>query len=193
MKFAFMDTQLATPTAQPARWTAGALCRILRVSRSGYAAWRRRQHEPPSPRQQQKRQAEAQLRLQIRAAYGKGRCYYGSPRVADELREQGLSVSRKRVARLMREEGLVGRSRARRRIQTTDSRHRYAVANNLLERRFAPEEVARPNRFWCGDITYLPTTEGWLYLAGCPLGGLKTCIHDVLWAGPWTRLWQRLW
>ncbi len=60
---------------------------------------------------------------------------------------------------------MVGRSRARRRVQTTDSRHSYLVADNLLERRFTPQEVARPNRFWCGDITYLPTAHGWVYLA----------------------------
>lgn len=84
--------------------------------------------------------------------------------VQDELRGQGIRVSRKRVARLMREEGLVGRSRARCRVQTTDSRHSYRVANNLLERRFRPQEVARPHRFWCGDITYLPTAQGWIYL-----------------------------
>lgn len=65
----------------------------------------------------------------------------------------------------MKENGLVGRSRARRRVSTTDSRYAYPVAPNLLERRFAPLEVSRPNRFWCGDITYLPTKEGWLYLA----------------------------
>ena len=103
--------------------------------------------------------------MQIRAAYRKGRSYYGSPRVYDELRDQGVCVSRKRVAYLMRDESLVGRSRAPRRITTTDSRHRYPVAANLLERRFSRQEVGGLNRFWCGDITYLPTQEGWLYLA----------------------------
>jgi transposase InsO family protein len=158
MKFAFMQEYGLL-------WPVGALCRILGISRSGYAAWCRRQCQAPTPHQQEKRQAEARLRLQIRAAHCKGRRYYGSPRVHDELRAQGVRVSRKRVARLMREEGLVGRSRARRCVRTTDSRHGYLVANNLLERRFAPQEVQRPNRFWCGDITYLPTAEGWLYLA----------------------------
>jgi putative transposase len=158
MKFAFIQEH-----GQP--WPVGALCRILGVSRSGYAAWCRRRHQAPTPSQQEKQQAEARLRLQIRAAHRKGRHYYGSPRIHDELREQGIRVSRKRVARLMREEGLVGRSRGRRRVQTTDSRHGYRVASNLLERRFAPQQVQRPNRFWCGDITYLPTAEGWLYLA----------------------------
>ena len=158
MKFAFIQEH-----GQP--WPAGTLCRILGVSRSGYVAWCRRRSQPPTLRQQEKQQAEARLRLQIRAAHRKGRHYYGSARIHDELREQGIRVSRKRVARLMREEGLVGRSRARRRVQTTDSRHTYLVANNLLERRFTPQQVQRPNRFWCGDITYLPTAEGWLYLA----------------------------
>lgn len=105
------------------------------------------------------------MRLQIRAAHRKGRGYYGSPRVQDELRDQGIAVNLKRVARLMREEGLKGRSRVRRRVSTTDSRHSYRVADNLLERRFSSQEVARPNRFWCGDITYLPTACGWVYLA----------------------------
>ena len=153
MKFAFIRAELATPQAQQAGWTASALCRILGVSRSGYGAWQRRQNQPTSPRQQKRHEAERKLRMQIRVAHRKGRCYYGSPRIDDELRDQGIGVSRKRVARLMRQEGLVGRSRARRRMQTTDSRHHYGVANNLLERRFAPQEVARPNRFWCGDIT----------------------------------------
>ncbi|BCM94498.1 hypothetical protein IAD21_06405 (plasmid) [Abditibacteriota bacterium] len=91
--------------------------------------------------------------------------YYGSPRVYEELREQGIRVSRKRVARLMKQNGLGGRSRTRRRVNTTDSRHTQPVVPNRLARCFAPEEVARPNRFWCGDITYLPTRQGWPYLA----------------------------
>ena len=85
--------------------------------------------------------------------------------VQDERRDQGIRIRRKRVARLMREEGLVGRSRARHRVQTTNSRHSYRVADNLLERRFAPQEVARLNRFWCDDMTYLPPAQGWVYLA----------------------------
>jgi len=162
MKFGFIDEwhkQLLK------KWPVGALCRILGVSRSGYGAWRRRQNQPLTSRQREKQQAQARLLLQIRAAHRKGRFYYGSPRVYDELRDQGVRVSRKRIARLMRQEGLVGRSRSRRRVQTTDSRHRYGVANNLLERRFTPQEIGGLNRFWCGDITYLPTREGWLYLA----------------------------
>lgn len=165
MKFAFIQTQLATLEATQSHWSAIALCRILSVSRSGYAAWKQRQKQPPSAQQQAKQQTESCLRLQIRAAHRRGRGYYGSPRVQDELRDQGIYVNLKRVARLMREEGLSGRSRVRRRVSTTDSRHSYRVADNLLSRRFTPQEVARPNRFWCGDITYLPTNCGWVYLA----------------------------
>jgi transposase InsO family protein len=112
-----------------------------------------------------KGQQEARLLLHIQAAHRRGRFYYGSPRVYDELRERGIRTSRKRVARLMKQHGLVGRSRSRRRVTTTDSNHAHPVAANLLARCFSPQEVARPNRFWCGDITYLPTQEGWLYLA----------------------------
>ena len=137
-----------------------ALCRILGVSRSGYAAWQQRQHQPPSPRQQEKHQQEARLVLHIRAAHCKGRYYYGSPRIYDELRDQGIHTSRKRVARLMKQEGLVGRSRERSRVSTTDSRHSWPVASNLLARCFAPREIGSTNRFWCGDITYVATEEG---------------------------------
>jgi putative transposase len=158
MKFTFIQEQGHRSMVSPGQWEH--ICRILGVSRSGYAAWCRQRSQaptpPPTPRQQEKQQAEARLRLQIRAAYRTGRHYYGSARVYDELREQGLKVSRKRVARLMREEELVGRSRARRRVATTDSRHAQLVANNLLERRFAPQQIERPTskyRFWCGNIT----------------------------------------
>lgn len=83
------------------------------------------------------------------------------------MREQGIRVSRKRVAHLMQQDGLVGRSRGPRSVQTTQSRHALPVAPNLLERRFDPQEIEQANRFWCGDITYLPTRlptrEGWCY------------------------------
>ena len=91
--------------------------------------------------------------------------YYGSPKVHRDLREQGIRVSRKRVAQLMRQHGLRGRCRRRRLVCTTESRHALPVAPNLLARRFTPSEVGRLNRFWCGDITYVATNEGWQYLA----------------------------
>jgi len=150
---------------QNPQWPLRVLCRAVGVSRSGYNLFCQRRQRRLLGQQNQRQQKDAALLLHIRAAYRRGRCYSGSPRVHDELREQGIRTSRKRVARLMKQNGLVGRSRARRRVTTTDSRHAYPVARNLLERRFSPQEVARPNRFWCGDITYLPTQEGWLYLA----------------------------
>ena len=159
---------------QNPQWPVKALCRIVGVSRSGYTLFCKRQKPGllVRPSQSQKSShhsdtalSDASLLLHIRAAYRRGRCYSGSPRVHDDLREHGIGTSRKRIARLMKQDGMVGRSRARRRVVTTDSRHRLPVAQNLLARRFRPEEVGRPNRFWCGDITYLPTREGWLYLA----------------------------
>lgn len=150
---------------QNRQWPVKVLCRVMCVSRSGYTLFCQRQKQASVGQYSLRQHQDAALLLHIGAAYRRGRCYSGSPRVHDDLREQGIRTSRKRVARLMKENGLVGRGRARRRVTTTDSRHTYPVAQNLLERRFTPIEVARPNRFWCGDITYLPTEEGWLYLA----------------------------
>ena len=156
---------------QNPQWPVKLLCRVLGVSRSGYALFCKRQSSSYCTSQRSGAALNAAalsdtaLLLHIRAAYRRGRCYSGSPRVYDDLREHDIRTSRKRIARLMKQNGLVGRSRARRKVTTTDSRHRLPVAENLLARRFSPEEVGRPNRFWCGDITYLPTREGWLYLA----------------------------
>ena len=146
-------------------WPLKVLCRVLGVSRSGYALFSKRHKSQARVQPHPYHTSDAALLLHIRAAYRRGRFYSGSPRVYDDLRDHGIRTSRKRVARLMKQNGLVGRSRARRRVVTTDSGHRLPVAANLLARRFTPEEVGRPNRFWCGDITYLPTQEGWLYLA----------------------------
>jgi transposase InsO family protein len=190
MKFAFIQRM----QQQHPDWPVSALCRIVQVSRSGYSAWRKRQRQAPSPGQAAKAQAEARLRLHIRAAHRKGRCYYGSPQVYDELREQGIATSRKRVARLMQQDGLVGRSRARGRVQTTDSRHALPIADNLLNRRFSSQEVAQPNRFWCGDITYLPTEEGYVYLATVKdlfsRRILGWAVHDTLEATLVEAAWQ---
>lgn len=117
---------------QNPQWPVKALCRILGVSRSGYALFCRRQKPGLSvqPSQSQRSShhsgaalSDTALLLHIRVAYRRGRCYSGSPRVYDDLREHGISTSRKRVARLMKQNGLVGRSRARRRVATTDSHH----------------------------------------------------------------------
>jgi len=140
--------------AEKAEYPIGVMCRVLKVSRSGYYAWRTRE---PSKRAQ----ADQGLREQIVSIHRASRGTYGSPRVHAELREQGKRVGRKRVARLMREVDIRG-SMPRRFVRTTDSKHHRPVAPNLLDRQFAVDE---PNRVWAGDITYVRTWEGWLYLA----------------------------
>jgi transposase InsO family protein len=133
------------------------MCRVLAVSVSGFYA---AQGRAPSARAQR----DQVLRLKVRAAHRQSRRRYGAPRVHGELTTQGERVAKKRVARLMREDGLVGR-RPRRFVRTTDSRHADPIAPNVLDRQFGVDQVAGPNRVWVSDITYLPTREGWLFLA----------------------------
>ena len=147
MRFAFIDVEKAL---YPLR----ILCRVLRVSRSGYYAWRDRK---PSVRALD----DERLRPKVVEAFKVGRGTYGSPRVLDELIDQGFEIGRRRVARLMRELGLRGVSPRKFRV-TTDSDHNHAIAENLLARDF---EAKRPNEKWVTDITYVWTSEGWLYLA----------------------------
>jgi putative transposase len=104
---------------------------------------------------------EAELRRNVRAVHTASSGRYGAPRVHDALREAGHEVSRKRVARLMREEGICGK-RPRKFVPTTDSKHAEPVAPNLLQRQFSP---AQPNTVWVGDITYLRTGKQWSYLS----------------------------
>jgi len=147
MRFRFID-------AEKACYPIRVLCRCLAVSRSGYYAWRERE---PSDRAQD----DAGLKIKIAASHSASNRTYGSPRILRDLREDGDLVSRKRVARLMRELELEGR-RKRRYRATTDSNHPFPVAPNVLMRDF---EVDAPNTAWVTDITYLATLEGWLYLA----------------------------
>lgn len=134
----------------PVRW----LCSALRVSRRGYYDWR---HREPS-----RRSREDQLLLtEIRASFHASKRTYGSPRVTKDLRALDYRVSEKRVARLMRENGLQAIQKRRFKL-TTQSNHGYPVTANLLERRFAVEER---DRSWVADITHIRTEEGWLYLA----------------------------
>jgi putative transposase len=130
------------------------LCRVLGVSRAGFYAWHSR---GPSPHAH----ADERLGLEIAAIHADSRQRYGSPRVHAELGDRGHRVGRKRVARLMRQRGLAGRRRRRFRA-TTDSRHAFPVAANVLARQF---EQAAPDVAWVTDITYIATGEGWLYLA----------------------------
>ena len=133
------------------------MCHVLEVAPSGYYAWRKR--VAPCARQL----ADERLRLNIRLFHQASDGTYGAPRVLRDLRDDGIRVGQKRVARLMRQSGLVGRRRWVG-IHTTDSGHAYPLAPNLLARRFDANGMAL-NRIWVSDITYVPTREGWLYLA----------------------------
>jgi transposase InsO family protein len=135
--------------------TLASSCRALGVSYSGYCAWRNRL---PSQRQL----SDECLLEKIRTLQASGRGLYGSPRIYNALKKQGQQVSRKRVARLMRQHGLNSRRRPKRRIRTTDSKHNRPVAPNLLAREFHADA---PNEKWVGDIVGIWTHEGWLYLA----------------------------
>ena len=134
------------------------MCRVLAVSSSGFYAWCKR---APSGRAL----ANERLLLNVRVAFTASDETYGSPRIHRELRAQGETVGRHRVARLMRADGLIGRTRARRRQQTTDSNHNEPIAPNVLDRQFDVNGVAAVNQVWVSDITYVPTREGFLYLA----------------------------
>jgi len=130
------------------------MCRVLDVSESGYYAWRKR------PQSQHTRE-DARLTTQIQDLFVARRGVYGSPRIHADLKALGWRTSRKRVARLMQENGMDARRKPFHPI-TTRSNPKHAVAPNLLQQDFTAE---RPNEKWTGDITYIPTAQGWLYLA----------------------------
>ncbi len=147
MRFELID-------AEKAHFPVSVLCEVLEVSRSGYYAWKDR---APSPREV----ADAALAVEVAATHARSKNRYGSPRVHRALRKRGVRVGCKRVARLMRKQGLVAKQKRRYR-RTTDSKHAYPIAPNVLERDFRPEA---PNEAWAGDVTYIHTAEGWAYLA----------------------------
>ena len=140
--------------AEQATYPVVILCRVLHVARSAYYAWARRKVSARAT-------ADQELTTQIVAAHAYSRQAYGAPRIHAELRAQGLRCARKRVARLMHAAGLVG-CRRRRRARTTIDDPSRPPAPNLVARDFA---APAPNRLWIGDITYVATREGWLYLA----------------------------
>jgi transposase InsO family protein len=148
VKFAFIDVQR---TAFPVK----VLCKVLGVTRSGYYAWRGRKPSATARRR-------TDLDEAIRTAHVESRLNYGSPRVHRELQAVGVSCCENTVAKRMRACGLRAKTKRRFRVCTTDSRHGHAVAPNRLDRQF---RQAKPNQVWAADITYIPTQEGWLYLA----------------------------
>jgi transposase InsO family protein len=149
VKFAFIAEHLDDHPVE-------VVCEVLEVSRSGYYAWRDR---PASSRSQRR----AELAAKIQALHTQNRRVYGSPRIFQALVAQGERVSENTVAKVMRLEGL--RAKVKRKFvpRTTDSAHGQPIAPNVLDRQF---QTPAPNRKWAGDITYIPTDEGWLYLAG---------------------------
>lgn len=130
------------------------MCQVMEVSRSGYYAWLKR---PESNRKRKNKE----LLKKIRKIYKVSRGTYGSPRITRSLQKQGVTCGKNRVARLMRENGIAAKTKKKYKA-TTDSKHNYPVAVNILNQNFT---VGRPNQVWVADITYIPTDEGWLYLA----------------------------
>lgn len=130
------------------------MCRVLEVSPAGYYRWRGR---PPSDREQE----NERLLAKIRRIHEESRHNYGSPKVYQQLCQRGEQVNHKRVERLMKVHGIRAK-RARKFKATTNSQHRHPVAENILSREF---QQTAPNEAWAGDITYVWTEEGWLYLA----------------------------
>lgn len=147
MKYAFIE-------AQKARFPISLLCEVLGVARSGFYAWKSR---PTAKRKAQ----DAELGAKVVAIHQASRRTYGSPRIHAELRADGVRVGRKRIARLMRAQGLAGRTRRRIR-QATAEGATVPPASNVLAREF---KRSQPNEAWVGDMTYIWTAEGWLYLA----------------------------
>jgi transposase InsO family protein len=148
VRFAFIDEQRG-------HFPVELMCEVLGVTRSGYYAWRSR---PASPRAHR----QAELLQAIEAVHRESRGTYGSPRVHKSLQARGVACSLNTVAKLMQLAGVRACTARRFVVRTTDSRHEHPVAPNVLDRQFYPE---RPDAVWAGDITYIPTAEGGLYLA----------------------------
>ncbi len=147
MKFRFVQANRET-------FRVGKMCEVLKVSRSGYYAWRRR---GPSEREEEDRR----LAVKIREIHAANRKAYGSPRIYNALRERGIRCGKHRVAKIMRLESLRGCAKQRFR-STATVRAELPAAPNRLERNFHSEQ---PNRIWVGDITQVRTHQGWLFLA----------------------------
>jgi transposase InsO family protein len=136
------------------RFPVEKMCQILNISRSGYYAWAKR---PES----QRKIRNTELLEKIRKVHKVSRETYGSPRVTHALKNEGIACSKNRVAKLMRENKIIARTK-RKFKATTNSKHNYPVADNILKQDFT---ATKPNQIWVADITYIPTDEGWLYLA----------------------------
>lgn len=146
MRFAFVEKHRS-------RWKVGRQCALLNLSRSGYYAWQKR-------RRSRRERDNAALMNEIHRVYAEGRGEYGSPTICQTLRQEGLVVNHKRIARLMRKHGVRAKT-VRRFKRTTQRCADHEAVPNLLQQNFHTNE---PNTVWLSDITYIETDEGWLYL-----------------------------
>lgn len=141
-------------------WPVKVMCKVLAVSTSGYFRWQRQQAKPVESSSSGRLSNEALL-VHIRTIHAQLKGEYGWPRMHKELVARGIRVGKERVRRLMQQHGIRARTK-RKFVVTTDSKHHLPVAPDLVQRRFTPQA---PNQLWSGDITYIATNEGWLYLA----------------------------
>ena len=155
-----MRDRHAAITARGTRYPIQLMCAALEVSASGYYASVQRASAPPTARAV----ARARRCVVVRAMFLRCRRRYRTPRLVHELRDAGLQITQKSVAKILREEGLAAR-RPTSFVCTTDSTHADPIAENLLARRFALAAVPALDHVWVGDMTYVPTRTGWLYLA----------------------------
>jgi len=133
-------------------------CRLSGVSTSGYYAWQKRGMSP-------RKRRDEELKVKIVELHKASRGTYGEPRLRAGLKQEGISCGKNRIARLMKEAGVSGIGRQRFKIVTTDSRHGLPVAPRLFQTEKSETLPTRPNEIWASDITYIPTEEGWLFLA----------------------------
>ena len=152
-----VKARLAFVAAQAGTHSIRFLCRVLGVARSWYHAWQR-----AAPHRAERAARRAALVEEIRAIFEANKRRYGAPRIHAELRDRGHHLSKRTVAKLMKENSIRPPRKKRKVPVTTDSRHSHAIAPNLLERNF---KIAVPDAVWLADISYIPTEEGWLYLA----------------------------
>lgn len=149
MKFTFIQDHRAEFPVQ-------AMCRVLEVSTSGFYRWAQ---EPVGKRERRR----LELGEAVQRVHASNRGVYGSPRVHAALIQEGRAVCRNTVAKVMRQRGIQARTHRRFKVRTTDSNHDHPIAPNVLDRNFKADRI---NQAWLTDITYIPTDEGWLYLAG---------------------------
>jgi len=148
MKFRFISENRET-------FKVGRMCTVLRVSCTGFYAWLKR---PESGRSRENRFLEHK----IRQVHKDSKKIYGAPKIHWELNDQGIPCGKNRVTRIMRKAGIRSKAKRTFKVITTNSRHGFPVAPNLLQRNF---EAQAPNKYWVADLTYIPTAQGWLYLA----------------------------